>query len=176
MITGDDRVMVVMGADVSHAIRLFLDSWGRRWPSMRVAVEGEGMPLSDFVPWVEARDLVPPVAGDVLVSRDDGMDEAWSEHGYTVRDGREGPFMISFQAGPSVLKCRVLEDPYLPHRDGAPVEDEMFEPYDVTLIAPASSLVTLVAPEGPGASVFSDELEGDLVSFLGAAGHVRAAK
>ena len=139
MITGADNVVVIAGHGGAAAVR-FLDGWARRWPAMRVALDGpQAHPEGG---WPDVRDQVAAAAGVILVARDQEMSAAWEEHGYDIPGEPEGPFALWYQPCPARrFTALAATDPYA-HRG-----EFVFDPYEVQVVGAGLSLVTLVTPD-----------------------------
>lgn len=135
MITGSDHV-ILTAVPPAPAIRRLLDRRLEAWPDMRVDLHGDG-----FAAWSQLRELDLPEAGEVLVARDQAMEEAWDEHGYDLPGKEEGPFTLMYQPCTAArFTVTVTSDPY------APDSGFGFAPYPAYAIGSALHLVTVVTP------------------------------
>lgn len=135
MITGSDSV-ILTAVPPAPAIRRFLDRWLEVWPDMRADLHGDG-----FAPWSQLRDLELPGTGEVLVAKDQAMQEAWDEHGYDLPGVDEGPFTLMYQPCPTIrFTVTVTSDPY------APDSGFGFAPYPAQVLGAGLHLVTAVTP------------------------------
>ena len=151
MITGSDYV-ILTAVSPAPAIRRFLDRWLEVWPDLRADLHGEG-----FAPWPELRDLDFPETGEVLVAKDQAMQEAWDEHGYDLPGVDEGPFTLMYQPCPAArFTVTVTSDPYTPDSGFG------FAPYPAQVIGAGLHLVTAVTPGTM--KNFSDRVVEDLMA------------
>ena len=135
MITGSDSV-ILTAVSPAPAIRRFLDRWLEAWPDMRADLHGDG-----FAPWSQLRDLELPETGEVLVAKDQAMQDAWDEHGYELPGVDEGPFTLMYQPCPATrFTVTVTSDPY------APDSGFGFAPYPAQVLGAGLHLVTAVTP------------------------------
>jgi hypothetical protein len=162
MTIGDDVSFIVCGP-VLDRIAQFLDNWLRKWPQLRIAIDGDGEEL--FRPWTLVREssTLPRAKGVLLVSRDETMEYSWDESGFVLDNQYEGPFIISYeQAAWTRLNVQALADPY--SRSGF-----AFDPHETKLVGTAFMLVSITVPKLK--SDFSTGLVETFAEFLeGAAG------
>jgi hypothetical protein len=93
-----------------------------------------------FTTWAMARETVPTGAGQVLVARDEGMEQRWDRDGWILMERDEGPFAVLYQPSPNPLvEIQFNDDPY----DRA----FTFEPYGATMVTVGMFLVTVVTPD-----------------------------
>lgn len=158
MITGFDSVFV-LGGNVPELIFRFLDTRLREWPGMMVSVADVDADNGRFERWADHKFTLPPAA-EILVVRDEVMESAWSEDGYSVSSEGEGQFAIHYEGMKrAATRMTALDDPYARQGFG-------FEPYEVTVVGGTLSLVTLVTPDSE--SEFSVALTSSFVASLGA--------
>jgi hypothetical protein len=132
---GYDTVFVT-AAPVHVGIQAMLDDLHRQWPDMVVAIGEAGA----FTTWTVARAAVPTGAGQVLVARDELMEQRWDRDGWILMDRDEGPFALLYQPSPSPqVEVQFNEDPYN--------RGFNFEPYSATMVMAGMSLVTVVTPD-----------------------------
>ncbi|MEV8438252.1 hypothetical protein AB0425_12810 [Actinosynnema sp. NPDC051121] len=158
MITGFDSV-VLAAARPGPALGRFLERWGRGWPDMRVSA---GDPArSPFVTWRDERPVLPEARGEVLVARDERMLSDWDEHGYEVPGSSAGPFALLYEPCPAPrFPALAQEDPY--------ARGALFDPYQITIVGAALSLVTIVTPDED--SEFSRRVIDGVIDALAAQG------
>jgi hypothetical protein len=132
---GYDTVFVT-AAPVDVGIQVMLDDLRRQWPDMVVAIGETGT----FTTWAVARAAVPAGTGQVLVARDEQMEQRWDRDGWILVDRDEGPFAVLYQPSPSPqVEVQFNDDPY---DRGA-----NFEPYSATMVMAGMSLVTVITPD-----------------------------
>jgi hypothetical protein len=137
MITGFDSVVIAAGRP-GPAIGRFLEQWGLLWPDMRISTGDPAQ--SSFVTWRDERPALPEVRGEVLVARDEGMLSDWDEHGYEIPGSTAGPFALFYRPCPAPsFSALVQDDPY--------AGGMLFDPYPITIVGAALSLVTVVTPD-----------------------------
>lgn len=96
----------------------------------------------DFAGWPDIRRTVPDLAGELLVAKNQEMAVLWTEYGYDIPNSVEGPFCILYEpARVKSFKALVRSDPY--GRD----RGQLFEPYEVAVVASGLFLVTVVTPD-----------------------------
>jgi len=158
MISGVDNVIIAAG-NISTSLRGFLDLLWVKWPYMRVSIDTAEKDSPGFLSWGDARADVLEPAAEILVCRDVVMEAGWERDGYALLEGGEGPFALMYeQLRMPSFRCEVKDDPY--SRD-----DCHFVPYEVLVVAPGASIVTLVTPDTE--SMFSRTLMELLVSCIG---------
>jgi hypothetical protein len=151
MITGSDSV-ILTAVPPAPAIRRFLDRWLEVWPDMRADLHGDG-----FAPWSQLRELELPETGEVLVAKNQAMQDAWDEHGYELPGVDEGPFTLMYQpCSATRFTVTVTSDPY------APDSGFGFAPYPAQVLGAGLHLVTAVTPSTM--KDFSDRVVGDLTA------------
>ncbi|WP_203931235.1 hypothetical protein [Virgisporangium ochraceum] len=128
--------MFVTAAPVHVGIRGMLDDLHREWPDMVVAIGESGT----FTRWAMARGVVPTGAGEVLVARDEGMEQRWDRDGWILMERDEGPFAVFYQPAPiPSVDIQFNDDPY--------GRGFTFEPYGATMLTAGLFLVTVVTPD-----------------------------